>query len=244
MAHAALVKQYMQFVEDMQFAATPEHLIDIADNLSDEHIRDFMYKYYALFAPIAVMYRKNAISQKSGVPVMDYKASTEDQEYLALYQQYMQYLLNEEAGKAITTITGTSQDKIKGIIRDILTESEIAGEGIDVIKRKIKTSVGANLRGNGWARSRAIAQTEMIKASNQASYHAVNSTGYEFRKYWASSGLEGVRPTHVDAEQDSINRGGLKKDELHSNGLRYVGDPNGSAEEVINCRCTELYEIV
>jgi len=32
--------------------------------------------------------------------------------------------------------------------------------------------------------------------------------------------------------------------EPYSNGLMYPGDPGGSAEEVINCRCVETYDLI
>lgn len=243
MAHAALVKQYKSFSEKLALSFDTSHFESLVDSISKEEVEKFMVKYYGLFAPISLMYRKNAISQKSIATGMQYKQA-EDNEYLAIFQQYIQVTLRGEAGEAIRTITSTSKDKIKGIIREILADSELQGQGIEVIKRKIMQSVGQNLRGNGWARARAIAQTEMIKASNQAANYAVSSTGFEYKKYWSSSHLPNVRPSHSEAEEDSIRRNGLRPDEFHSNGLRYVGDPMGSAEEVINCRCTELYEIV
>ncbi len=243
MAHAALAKQYKSFSDKLNVAFNVDHFEALAETINYEYIEQFMIKYYSMFAPISLMYRNNAIEQKSAITGIKYKQS-EDAEYLAIFQQYLQSTLRGEAGSSIRTITGTSQNTIKKIIREILADSELQGVGIEKIKQTIMKRVGENLRGNGWARSRAIAQTEMIKASNQAAEYAVRSTGLEHKKYWLSSHLKDVRPTHSDAEQDSINRGGLRAEERHSNGLRHVGDPEGPAEEIINCRCTELYEIL
>jgi len=243
MAHAALVKQYMSFAEKLKLSFNKDDFERLAETIDSSEIEKFMMKYYDMFAPIALMSRKNAISQKSAITGMKYKQA-EDAEYLAIFQQYLQGTLRGTAGESIRTITGTSQAKIKGIIREILADSELQGQGIDVIKREIMKSVGANLRGNGWARAKAIAQTEMIKASNQASEYAVASTGFNYRKFWLTSKLQGIRPTHQDAEAESIARNGLKPEETFANGLRYPGDPEGIAEEVINCRCVLLHEIV
>ncbi len=181
MAHAALVKQYYSFEEQLMYVSNRDQLIPAADNIKSTEIEKFLKQYYGMFAPIALMYRKNAVSQKSAITGIQYKAA-EDDEYLAIFQQYLQGLLNGPAGKSITTITGTSQNKIKGIIRNILSDAEFEGKGIEEVKRRIMKEVGQNLRGNGWARSRAIAQTEMIKASNEAADYAVKSTGFDHLK--------------------------------------------------------------
>ena len=243
MAHAALSRQYRSFAEKLALSFNMDDFERLAESITQEEIEKFMVKYYGMFAPISLMYRKNAISQKSAITGIQYKAG-EDGEYLSIFQQYLQGTLRGEAGKAIRTITVTSQNKIKGIIREILADSELTGKGVEHVKRQIMKSVGQNLRGNGWARARVIAQTEMIKASNQAADYAVRSTGFEYRKFWSTSHLEGVRPSHSDAEQESITRGGLRPDETFANGLLYPGDPNGSASELINCMCSILPEII
>lgn len=110
----------------------------------------------------------------------------------------------------------------------------------------IYKAVGANLRGNGYARAKAIAQTEVISASNQASEYAARSTGYNYRKFWSTSGLPGIRASHIFAEQHHEN--GIGMDESFDMGdgtfMLYPGDPAGTPENVINCRCTVIHEIV
>jgi len=244
MAHAALARQYRSFAEKLALSFNMDDFERLAESITSEEIEKFMLKYYGMFAPISLMYRNNAISQKSAITGIQYKAG-EDEEYLSIFQQYLQGTLRGEAGEAIRTITGTSQDKIKGIIRNILADSELTGKGVEHVKRQIMKSVGENLRGNGWARARVIAQTELISASNMAADYAVQSTGFDNRKFWSTSHLEGVRTNHTLAEQESIQRGGLKPTELfQSTQMLYPGDPNGEASERINCRCSILYEIV
>jgi hypothetical protein len=119
------------------------------------------------------------------------------------------------------------------------------GLGIEQIQKNIIKELGASISGNVKARARAIAQTEMISASNQASVYAAKSTGYETRKFWMTSGQESTRESHLEAEIYSDNAGGLKDNETFPNGLLYPGDPStDDASEVINCRCTIIHEIV
>jgi hypothetical protein len=58
------------------------------------------------------------------------------------------------------------------------------------------------------------------------------------KKGWQASNLENVRASHLQAEQSYSK--GIPLDKPFRVGgaeLMYPGDPNGPAQEVINCRC-------
>ncbi len=242
LAYNSLKAQYLNFIERSK-SLDPNNWQDAADLINQEPIANFLKTFYRMAAPLALMQRKFSVGEKSAQTGIKYKAEG-DNVYLSIYEQHMLYFLEQESATSIKTITATSQERIKALIRETLAQGEAEGLGIEAIRKRLEQNVGASLRGNVRARARAIAQTEMIKASNEASHFAVESTGLEYRKFWSSSHLPGTRVSHIEAEQDSIARGGLRKDEVHSNGLLHVGDPAGSVEEIVNCRCTELYEIV
>lgn len=230
----ALSIQYKSFLERAKhtdFRQWPQ----LVDGISEEPIKRFFEMFYPMSGRLAVMVRKNMLQGK---------ASEEDAIYESIFQNKLTQLVSIQSGKKITTITNTSKDKILGIIRDVLDESDAEGWGIDKITSELYKKVGQNLRGNGYARAKAIAQTEMISASNQAAEFAAQSTGYEYRKFWSTSGLQGIRSTHIEAEQYSDSVNGLRPDQTFPNGLLYPGDPSGSPEEVINCRCSLLHEII
>lgn len=90
----------------------------------------------------------------------------------------------------------------------------------------------------GARKSQLIARTEGHRVMTTASFHAqkvAKDKGCDIVKQWDST-LDGkVRDSHrmVDGEIREI-------DKPFSNGLLYPGDPNGRAEEVINCRCALL----
>ena len=94
-------------------------------------------------------------------------------------------------------------------------------------------------------RSVVIARTEVVSASNFGSLRgakqAQDDFGIELKKIWIRTFDDRVRDTHAVA-------GGHKPiplDEKFSVGdskLMMPGDPNGSAEEIINCRCTQGYQ--
>jgi hypothetical protein len=232
MVYASLSAQYNDFLDRIK--TLPVEMWDNAANaISEQPIKHFFNQFYPMSATLAQMTRKQMLQKKDA----------EDDLYLSVFERQMQYLASQ-SGEKITTITATSKERILAVIREVISEGNENGYGIDKLRDNLFSEVGKNLRGNGRARAKAIAQTEMISASNQASTYAAESTGLEYRKFWSTSHLQGIRPTHIMAEQDSIQRGGLKPNELFANGLKYPGDPSGPAEEVINCRCCILHEIV
>lgn len=236
LVQAALRLQYTKFLERAK-NLPPSMWNDI--KISEQPIRQFFEKFYPMSARLGQMTRKQMLAQRNQVK------SLEDDLYLSVYERHMQQLVGtSDYAKRINTITNTTSERINTVIQNVMTEGELGGYGIDKISQTLTDQIGASIRGNVRARAKAIAQTEMISASNQASTYAADSTGLEYRKYWSTSHLQGIRPSHIFAEQDSIQRGGLRKEERFANGLLFPGDPAGSAEEVINCRCTILHEIL
>jgi uncharacterized protein with gpF-like domain len=88
-------------------------------------------------------------------------------------------------------------------------------------------------------RSLMIARTETGGAANFGNREGAAQTGIELSKTWISSRDGRVRDEHsfMDGETKPFN-------EPYSNGLMYPGDPGGSADEVINCRCVETYDLI
>lgn len=97
----------------------------------------------------------------------------------------------------------------------------------------------------GFPRNRAemIARTEMHIAANTA-HHKIHTniaaeTGEKFFKKWVNSGDDRVRSIHSNVDPNPV-----AMDETFSiagDQLEHAGDPNASAKNVINCRCTVVY---
>lgn len=230
----ALASQYNDFLNRVD--SLPVQLWKGALNaINEQPIKQFFETFYPMSAELGIMTRKHMIGQKAD----------ENDIWLSIFQRKMQHLVSEkDYAERIVTITNTTREKINQTLQEVLTEGELNGYGIDKLKTNLKDAIKGNFRGNAMQRAKVIAQTEMISASNQAASMAAESTGLEYRKYWSTSHLQGIRPTHIQAEMDSIARGGLRRDERFANGLLYPGDPNGTADEIINCRCCLLVDIV
>ena len=90
----------------------------------------------------------------------------------------------------------------------------------------------------GINKSQTIARTEGHRVSQIATYEAqkgAKAAGCSIVKQWDATMDSRTRDSHakVDGEIREI-------EEKFSNGLMFPGDPNGSAAEVINCRCVSL----
>lgn len=130
-----------------------------------------------------------------------------------------------------TSISGTTIDQL----RSIISAGTLDGLGTREIARNITQRIPtiANYRSN------TIARTETHTASGYASEMAATETGLNLKKEWVAFIDGREREAHAEADGQVVNR-----DEDFTVGgeqLAYAGDPSGSAENIINCRCTILY---
>jgi hypothetical protein len=86
-----------------------------------------------------------------------------------------------------------------------------------------------------------LARTDLISLKNGGSFAAALQLGQlqPVYKQWVSARDDRVRPTHVEANGQVVKLDApFEVGEAH---LAYPGDPSGPDEEVINCRCTQIY---
>lgn len=132
--------------------------------------------------------------------------------------------LSTKAFKFADEINTTTEEAL----RKTLEEGVKAGEAIADIEKRI-ADVFDIARGS---RTQMIARTEVISASNKGAFEAYRQSRVVKGVEWISSRDERVRDLHdIDGEVVDL-------DARFSNGLKFPGDPDGSAENVINCRCT------
>lgn len=142
----------------------------------------------------------------------------------------------------VTEIGGTTEKQAIKIIREA-TQQAVA-EGIasqaalgKLIQSRVTEQGGLLAR----ARSRVIARTESHGSANAATQIAAQSTGLPMSKEWVASGGSRTRDDHADADGQTVPLntpfvvGGEE--------LMFPGDPNGSAENVISCRCASVHVV-
>ena len=101
-------------------------------------------------------------------------------------------------------------------------------------------------------RSETIARTESLRAVSIGNRMALDQMIFNgdvdvdrMRRFWHTSGDERVRSDHVKIP--GMNIGGVKLNEPYQTPLgplMYPRDPNGTAANTIQCRCTETYKLI
>lgn len=127
-------------------------------------------------------------------------------------------------------------DRTKSRIRKIVLAGDEEGVGTLEIARNIREAIGGSM---GRRRAETIARTETHTAASYGSQQAAEESGVDLVKEWAAAEDSRTRPDHMDADGQVV-----AMDEpfiVGGEALDFPGDPMGSPEQTINCRCTVLY---
>ena len=111
-----------------------------------------------------------------------------------------------------------------------------AGESIDELAVRISKAGQLTV-----PRAKTVARTEVNGASNAGSDAQLAAAGLVGTKEWLATGDTRTREDHVVADGQKVPTSGVFS--VGGWSLRYPGDPDGPASEIVNCRCTQLYDI-
>jgi hypothetical protein len=127
----------------------------------------------------------------------------------------------------VSQISDTTEDQIRQAIN--------AGVAEGLSLPQIAAEIRARAPQIASVRSAVIARTETHSAAMWAQVEAVRETGLELRKEWVAAQDERTRIDHSSADGQIV--GFDESFEIGGELLAFPGDPNGSAENIINCRC-------
>lgn len=133
-------------------------------------------------------------------------------------------------GKRIVGITDTIADDLTSSLREGLA----AKESLAQLRDRVQTVFGKSL-----GRSLTIARTEVGKAFTAARFTSMKDHGIR-QHMWLSARDEDVRAHHKPKSQGGVDGEIVAIGAPFSNGLKFPMDPDGPAEEVINCRCIAI----
>jgi len=140
---------------------------------------------------------------------------------------------------AIAHYLATKPIKIRNIIKttkkQIIGQCQLgaeAGESIAQIADRIKTVFNM-----ASGRAKTIARTEVVGSSNFGRHAALGGSGFK-EKEWFTAMDERMRDAHARMNGKTVKVG--EPWIVDGESLEYPGDWNGTAANVINCRCIEV----
>jgi len=133
-------------------------------------------------------------------------------------------ILQNRVFKFAKEVNETTQARL----RTALATGFDAGESIPELSQRV-ADVFDIAKGS---RTDTIARTEIVGASNQGTFQGFVDSDVVATIVWIDSRDSKVRHSHrIDGEEVELGK-------RFSNGLRFPHDPNGPAEEIVNCRCS------
>lgn len=117
-------------------------------------------------------------------------------------------------------------------LKKSLAEGALAGESIPELAKRVSDVMKNRIESS----AETIARTEVLSSSNAGTMFGYKQTGLVQKKEWLSTYDGRTRDAHKHANGQVVDID--KKFEVDGESLRYPGDPSGSAENVVNCRCT------
>lgn len=141
--------------------------------------------------------------------------------------------LNSKLSAPLYNALGYNIDFLKTNVRMEISRGIAQSLSYQEIARNIKNTTNVD-----YNKSLRIAKTEGHRIQNESAYNVqvrAKEKGANIIKQWDSTLDSRTRESHqkLDGEMVNVN-------EKFSNGLLYPGDSNGTASEVVNCRCTLL----
>lgn len=146
----------------------------------------------------------------------------------AIWEGILNLFFSATGGEKITSIDDTTK---KWLIDKIMA-GRATEMGAEQIARSMVTDTEIPLM-----RARVISRTETVAAANFGGITAARQSKLKMNKRWVNAKDGRVRELHKDISQGGVGGEVVPLEQPFSNGLMHPGDPNGSAKQVIQCRC-------
>ena len=215
----ALIKTVEPVIEAFKYSDSP----DVEAIIKTNHIEEALRWVYIKFG-----YRQ----------ARWFNSNFEFQKKNDTWLRNMEGWFETEGFVKIVSIAKTTKDLLKPVVRRMAQE----GLSIDKIAREIKNSSAVSI-----GRATTIARTEVVGAANVATHMVAKEIGDNLEKRWVTGGLK-IRDSHYAAEDIGWipfnepflvpnNSGGYDE-------MQHPHDITGSPENIINCKCVEVYRTI
>lgn len=122
-------------------------------------------------------------------------------------------------------------------INSEILQGILQGDSVDSLSKRLRKVTEMN-RASSVRNARTAVTSAENKGRMDMLYNAEDN-GIITKKGWLSTHDKRTRDSHAKIDGQFVDL-----DEEFDNGLQYPGDPDGDPEEVYNCRCTLVYEVV
>lgn len=210
-------------------------IVDLPDD-AREQVEDMLAKTYGTSMRMAGEPMIEGL--KDCFPQLETKQDEDD-----LFQQFIAEFIEQYGARKVQQILETTRKQIMGVIR----EGQREGLGIEAIAKLMREAIPEFSR----VRSRVIARTEAHGSSQFAQMRTAQQSTRPLVKMWNSvedtrtrSFIEDDQYDHrvMDEQRVALEQPFMVPTILGgSEPLMYPGDPNGSAGNVINCRCSVTF---
>lgn len=236
----ALKKQIGPLLDEIKKISNPEQLEIRAEGFIDE--TPIEKTFVDLYKRVGVFFAaesREGLKSTGGFETKDEELEVLKGEW---YRFMESYALNEAGGR-ITAMTEESKRLALKYIRESITEANAEGWGVEKTMREMRKNLATNWGEMSRWRSRRIAQTEIIGASNRGAYKGAESSGIEMVKNWLIGGGN-TRDTHLEA--NVVNQKIPMNQPFICAGIECdcPGDVTLPPEEVINCHCAVSFDPV
>lgn len=230
----ALVEQQKAAFEFVKSATSIDQLKNYNPVFKDDSIKSAMINVYQQCGSETAAQTYGKIEQQQSKSDMQ-----------ALYLQWMKNYAENQTGNRITLISGTTEDRFKQIVKEQVLIGENEGYSID----KIAANIQKQLNISNAYRAVRIARTETVSASNAGSLAGAKASNLPLKKVWLATKTGNTRHSHEDMNGVSVEMAENFNVPIYEGNnllghepMQHPGDPSGSAGNVINCRCTIVYE--
>ena len=214
------------FVSSIQNLTTPEEFTQAALNFKIDPLI-VRINFERFYVKTGVAFAKSQVkSLRGGIELK------QEEDWEVIIREFVR----TRTGVKITKVIQSETDDIINVTKKAVQQGIDEGWGMDKIARTIqKTQAEMDF----WKAQR-IARTEVVTASNEGVKVGASELPGNKVKVWISTFDQRSRPEHMamDGVRVPLNESFNVDGEL----LEYPGDTNGSAGNIINCRCG--YEIL
>jgi len=224
----AQVDAFLAFAADQGMESA---LAQINVVVKEDPIRDVLTRLYQSVIPAYAEIERQEILDR-------YKNELTQEKLFGVKDTWLRSVTNfilNFSSKKIVEISETTRENIRNTISRELANGESYGRMAQAIRI---TPIYAY-------RSRVIARTEVTGAANYAANEGAKRTGLAMKKVWISDQTDRTRHLprdrfdHLNANGQTVdmNESFLIQSKFGVEPLAYPGDPNGSAANIISCRC-------